>query len=57
MYLDLQNIPKAEQIFKQTEYLFTNPERNMNKESFADLYSSMGNYFLKQYDVDLAESY
>lgn len=57
MYLDLQNLPKAEQIFKQAEYLFTNPERNMNKESFADLYSSMGNYFLKQYDVDLAESY
>lgn len=57
MYLDLQNNPKAEQIFKQAEYLFTNPERNMNKDSFADLYSSMGNYFLKQYDGELAELY
>ena len=54
-YLDLQNDPKAEQVWKQAEYLYSNPVRHMSKASFADLYINMGKYFFKQQEVVEAE--
>lgn len=54
-YLDQQNSPKAEQIFIKAEYLFTNPEQNTNPEMLAQLYSSMGEYYLKQHNAELGE--
>lgn len=56
-YLDQQNNPKAEQIFAKAEYMLANPEQKVNLEILAQLYSSMGEYYLKQFNMELSEHY
>lgn len=56
-YLDQQNNSKAESIFIKAEYLLANPEQKNSPEMLIKLYDSMGEYYLKQFNPEVAEKY
>lgn len=53
-FLDQQNDPAAEPIFKKAEYLLNNPDHNASAEMLAQLYSSMGEYYLHQHNSEMS---
>lgn len=56
-FLDQQNNPAAESIFMKAEYLLNNPEHNVHPEILAQLYSSMGKYYLHQHNSEMSTKY
>lgn len=56
-FLDQQNTLTAEKIFKETECVFENPAKTKNLEQTAKLYSSIGFFYIKQFNVELSEKY
>ena len=56
-FLDQQNNPAAESILTKAEYLLINPECEAQPEVLAQLYSSIGAYYLHQHNSEMSAKY
>ena len=57
LFLDSQNAQRAEQIFREAEYLYQKPDRRRQEDALAELYLGMGKFYLNQERRREAEPY